>query len=558
MHEAVRTIFSSRIDSFTDKDGFLSFSATSHAKASSTEDAKGKNERNRQQRPKPSWTERGGEYLHFSIYKENKDTMEVTTYLARQLHINAKAFAFAGTKDKRAVTVQRVSVRKCEAERLAGLNRTLRASAVGDFAYEVQGLSLGDLGGNEFCLTLRDCRFDYTHQSADTTAMSERQKRAQVIVRGAMSNLREMGFLNYYGLQRFGTFAARTDTVGVRLLNGDFRGAVDAILQYSSDALSEPATDDTGSSKDRRISSDDRDRASAISLFRSTGSSRQALEKLPRKFSAESNVIRHLSKTSNDFAGSIQTIPRNLRLMYVHAYQSLVWNNAANARWAAFGPQVVEGDLVLVHEHRDKEEDTTGASTLGSADAEGEPVILPTGDDRAQTADDVFERARQLSASEAASGAYSIFDVVLPLPGYDILYPANDTLKDWYRDFMGNEGLDPYDMRRKQRDFSLSGGYRKLLARIGEGWEADVKVYGENGEDEQFVETDLERIRKEDWEMQGLGRDKAGREAASAKGDKLAVILKFQLGTSQYATMALRELSKGGIVAYKGEYSGGR
>jgi tRNA pseudouridine13 synthase len=40
---------------------------------------------------------------------------------------------------------------------------------------------------------------------------------------------------------------------------------------------------------------------------------------------------------------------------------------------------------------------------------------------------------------------------------------------------------------------------------------------------------------------------------------KLAVIIKLSLGSSQYATMALRELMKaGGVKTYKPDFSGGR
>jgi len=200
-------------------------------------------------------------------------------------------------------------------------------------------------------------------------------------------------------------------------------------------------------------------------------------------------------------------------------------------------------------------------------------------DDRAFDKDDMFERARALTAEEASSGQYSIFDIVLPLPGFDVLYPANES-GAWYKSFMSSEaggGLDPYDMRRKNRDFSLSGSYRKILARIGEDWEVNVHEYSEAEGEKQFVETDLEKIKKEGRAQQSVSggqeqvtrEESAGQSARVAEAGeapipapttpmKLAAVLKFQLGSSQYATMALRELSKGGIQAHKTDFTGGR
>ena len=57
------------------------------------------------------------------------------------------------------------------------------------------------------------------------------------------------------------------------------------------------------------------------------------------------------------------------------------------------------------------------------------------------------------------SGQFTIHDVVLPLPGYDVVYPDNQ-LKDHYRQVMANDGLDIDNMKRKVRDYSLSGAYR--------------------------------------------------------------------------------------------------
>ena len=42
------------------------------------------------------------------------------------------------------------------------------------------------------------------------------------------------------------------------------------------------------------------------------------------------------------------------------------------------------------------------------------------------------------------------------------------------------------------------------------------------------------------------------------KDEKIAVIIKMQLGSSTYATIALRELMKGGVTTWKGDFAGGR
>lgn len=481
------------------------------------------------QRDRSTWEELGGPYLHFTIYKENKDTMETVSFIARQLKMNARSFQFAGTKDRRGVTVQRACVLKVYADRLAQLNKTLRNARLGDFEYQQHGLELGDLEGNEFVITLRDCKFPGTDSGDSAIA------RAKELVGKALHDLRERGYLNYYGLQRFGTFTTGTHIVGIKMLQGDFKGAVDAILRFAPEALS-PA-DHTG----LLIGSDDRARAEAINIFQTTRKVTAALDKLPRKFSAETNLIRSLGRSGTDFLGALQTIPRNLRLMYVHAYQSLVWNHAASERWRLYGDRVVEGDLVIVNQ-----QDKNDAEEV---DADGEVIVVPQTEDSATAIEDMFTRARPLSADEAASGKYSMFDVVLPLPGFDVVYPENE-MTAFYQRFMGSEkggGLDPFNMRKKWKDVSLSGSYRKLLSRPGASYSFEIKSYSQD--DEQFVQTDLDRL-------DGKLPEQASNSASSDE-NKIAAILKFQLGSSQYATMALRELMKsGGVKEHKPEYGG--
>jgi len=612
IHQDIRRIFNSRLETMTDSDGSMiiaampskpTYSSKASGRPNENGDFRGNDHlKSRNQGPsqrqsfkgKPGWQDLGGEFLHFSLYKENKDTMEVISYLSKQMHLQARSFQFAGTKDRRAVTVQRVSVYRTYVDRMITTGRTLRNAKIGNYVYQPHALQLGELKGNEFVITLRECDFKFPGEIDSKTVVDG----ANSSVGEAISNLSKRGFINYYGLQRFGTFSTGTDIVGVKMLQGDFQGATDAILQYDPKSLA--SAQDFNTSSDRSLR-EDCARASAIHAFRNGAKTTTSLLlNLPRKFSAESAIIRHLSRAnlSNDSLGALQMIPRSLRLMYVHAYQSLVWNMAASERWKRYGVAVVEGDLVLVDEHRGK---TDALTNVEEVDQDGEAVVQPSADDRATREDDLFVRARALSKDEVESGRYNIYDVVLPTPGYDILYPSND-MTSFYQEFMASErggGLDPQNMRRKWKDISLSGSYRKVLARPGEDIAYEVRTYDKD--DEQFVETDADRLKKSasqydpasnlepavqneqsnmsnstthrkqepELEITNETEDYSIDKASSTDTDpsggvrldwneqpkfdkKIAVILRFQLGSSQYATMALRELMKiGGVRMYK-------
>jgi tRNA pseudouridine13 synthase len=556
IHEALRRIFASRLESFTNADGAMDISAAPPRSYQGNNTSRGwsRTQGGRTENPNPNptqaklgWHELGGEYLHFSIYKENKDTMEVISFIARHLKLNARNFQFAGTKDRRGVTVQRASVHRLYADRLAACNRQLRGTSVGDYKYEKDKLSLGDSEGNEFVITLRECVLPNGDSSIEGISSA---------VTSSIESFRLNGFINYYGLQRFGTFTTRTDTVGLHMLKGDFKAACDAILHYEPSDL--PCNQDSSAGRNDRSTYDTQSRADAIRIFQTTNKTRDALNMLPRKFATEYNVMKHLGHpdNGNDFYGALQMIQRNMRLMYVHAYQSLVWNFAASHRWKLFKDKVVKGDLVMIKEH-------AAEVKQDEVDIDGEVVVHVSVDDSATTRDEMFPRARPLTAEEAASGEYSIFDVVLPQPGYDIIYPKNE-MTDFYKTFMASEqggGLDPFDMYRKWKDISLSGSYRKLLAKSGPECSAEVHKYFQD--DQQFVLTDLDILNKKReidirTETNTMGPTPVIEQAGEGDVAKTAVVLKFQLGSSQYATMALRELMKGGATTYKHDFGVGK
>jgi tRNA pseudouridine13 synthase len=110
-------------------------------------------------------------YIHFTLQKTNRDTQDALGYLSRILHVNIKDLSVAGTKDKRGVTVQRVSLRrgnKTVEDVWKSANQSNRRSIeeilsqrgergvrIADFNYRKAGLELGMLKGNVFVITLR-------------------------------------------------------------------------------------------------------------------------------------------------------------------------------------------------------------------------------------------------------------------------------------------------------------------------------------------------------------------------------------------------------------------
>jgi len=546
-HVAVRKIFKSKLETLTmqDKPGTISIRAAPKGNESNGRRTDGaENDNGAKQKGKIAWDDLGGEHLHFTLYKENKDTMEVLFFMASNLKTKVSNFQFAGTKDRRGVTVQKVSICRVKKEQIIGMTKFARGWRVGGFEYKKHGLELGELNGNEFLLTLRDCHAP----NEEGLNHKQRFEALQKAVDEAARNFGEKGFINYYGLQRFGTFSTGTHTTGKKILQGDLEGAVNGVLSYSDALL--PANQD--SSVESKVPQDDIDRAEAIRIWNETGNSRKALETLPRRFQAETSMIQYLGKRgrnkelvqNKDWQGALASIQRNLRLMYVHAYQSHIWNIIAGKRREVYGDRAVEGDLVIVGE----KDEPKAESDEPMVDQDGELVIRPSGDD-SSAPEDPYTRARALTKEEADSGKFNIFDVVLPLPGWDVIYPTNSIGK-YYEELMASEvggGLDPHKMRRNWKDASLSGSYRKMMSKPG-GLTVEVKSCGD--ELEQLVETDAEKLVKQNGQVQENDQAKS-----EIKGDKLAVVLKMQLASSQYATMALRELTKGRALAYTPEFS---
>jgi hypothetical protein len=170
--------------------------------------------------------------------------------------------------------------------------------------------------------------------------------------------------------------------------------------------------------------------------------------------------------------------------MYVHAWQSYIWNRILSERVKLFGAkEPVEGDLVYADEG--EEEEAPVAEDGEDVVVEAETRMSPSPPSSSRLSNPVFlsaevpavadasssstaanpqlahfiatskvRKVRALTAADIASKKYSVYDVVLPMPGFAVTYPAGQ-LGELYKRVMKEDGIDADDMWRKQKEYSL-------------------------------------------------------------------------------------------------------
>ncbi len=331
-------------------------------------------------------------FLQFTLWKDGMDTMEAINFLCRKLGLLAKCFSYAGTKDRRAVSTQRCVVRNMFPARLAALNGIVNSRVKVSHLKRASGpLQFGCLSGNRFTIILRSLPETFSLEPVETAA----------------KRLSQNGFINYYGLQRFGRGGGEssTDSIGRALLAGNFELACSLIIDPRPDESNEQI-------------------AMARLIWKTTQNPKLAFEAFPHRCQAERAILGHFIRQDacTDFRGAIASITRELRLMYVHAVQSRWWNAAASERIRRFGfESVVVGDLVL------------------------------------KTADSPIQIVTSENLHE-----FSIFDVVLPLIGRDSMKPTNE-IGAFFDSSLAE--IDLKLLHSEKTLFDLPGSYRSLLQR---------------------------------------------------------------------------------------------
>jgi len=182
-----------------------------------------------------------GEFSYYNLKKTNLSTQEAVDIISKKLHITKKFVNYAGTKDKKAVTEQNISIKGGPEKDFDFGNVKLKFLGRGK-----KRLNLGDNSGNYFEIIVRN--------------IEKRPKKISC-------------FVNYFDDQRFSGKNAET---GRAIVRKDFEKAAEIILENDK---------------------------------------------------SYGKIIQdYLERNKKDFIGALRLVDRKILRMFVHAYQSYLWN----------------------------------------------------------------------------------------------------------------------------------------------------------------------------------------------------------------------------------------
>ncbi|KAM4839054.1 pseudouridylate synthase PUS7L [Urocitellus parryii] len=394
-------------------------------------------------------------YTAFTLRKENLEMFEAIGFLAIKLGVIPSDFTYAGLKDKKAITYQAMVVRKVTPERLKNIEKEIEKKKMNVFNIRSVGkpLRLGQLKGNHFDIVVRNLQ----NQINDSANLRER-------IFEAIENVKNKGFVNYYGPQRFGKGRkVHTDQIGLALLKNEMVKAIKLFL--TPEDLDDPVN-------------------RAKKYFLQTEDAKGTLSLMPEFKVRERALLEALHRFGVTEEGCIQawfSFPHSMRLFYIHAYSSKIWNEAASYRLETYGSKVVEGDLVCLDEDVDEHFPST--------------------------------KVHLVTEEEESANTYTIHQVVLPVLGYNIQYPKN-RVGQWYQETLSRDGLQTCRFKVPTLKLNVPGCYRQILKHAHN---LSYQLMGDH-----------------DVKMEGSHIDES----------TLSLLISFNLDASCYATVCLREVMK--------------
>ncbi len=240
--------------------------------------------------------EQKDKFTTFNLVKVKKDTFEAIREIGDALNISPSSIQYSGLKDRRSISVQKVSIKGNYVKELKKLK--IRDSFIRHIRPTRKPVKLGGNWGNNFTITLRNI---------------EDKKDLQKTIENLGNELAKKGFLNYFGLQRFGKYRPNSHLVGRYLLEENFKKAFE---EYVSTIYS------TESKNIQNIRS----------VLTKTNDLEKTYNAFPKSLHYERVMIKHLIGHPNDYKGCFDLISLDLKNLLISAFQSFVFNKMISLR----------------------------------------------------------------------------------------------------------------------------------------------------------------------------------------------------------------------------------
>jgi len=241
-----------------------------------------------------------GKHLCLKVKLFNWETNRFVKILSKNLGISRHRIKFAGNKDKRGITIQYFCILNYQEK----INIDLKDAEILEEFRSDEEINIGDLYGNKFKIIVRDAQCD------------RRINNIEEELNGI--------FPNFFGVQRFGASRPITHIVGKFIIEGRYDEAVRYYIGFPS------AFDEDEGRK----------------IFFENMDAREAIKNIGKNASYERAMLNYLIKNEGDYVGALKQLPKNLLLLFVHGYQSYIFNKILSKR-LEIGVDVQVGDIVM-------------------------------------------------------------------------------------------------------------------------------------------------------------------------------------------------------------------
>jgi len=265
------------------------------------------------------------------------DTNDFAGRISDALGISRERVAWAGTKDKHAVTTQLFSIRDVDPEAVAALD--VQGAEIEVLGRTGRSISFGDLHGNRFEIRIREADPEAAELVDETTAALREfvDGVGDDVDRAGGDSETAAGVPNWFGQQRFGSQRPVTHEVGLDIVRGEWR---EAVLAYVANPF-ETEREETRTARQfvaDEAASDDPDWQAC-------------LDRIPGYLGFERSMLHRLvedgAETPADFRNALEAVPWNLQRLFINAAQSYVFNRILSERLRRGLPfdRPVDGDV---------------------------------------------------------------------------------------------------------------------------------------------------------------------------------------------------------------------